>query len=719
VARAVKIASAAGHEARANGFAAAATLGPLVHNTDVVEALRKEGVIAVNSLDEAPGKVLIVPSHGLPPELIERARDRGFSIVDATCPHVLKAQREVEEFHRRGHLVVLVGDKSHPEVTAVAARADGDIVVVPGPAALEGVDLERPIAVVAQTTQKRSTVDAVVQALESRGAQVTVADTVCPATHQRQAAAMRLAREVDLMVVIGGRNSANTMRLAEVCRDAGVKVAQVESSRELSAAMLEGAARVGVTAGASTPTWVIEEVMDAMKEFIDGNPEKPREQKRDQDQSRAEAEAEAVSRPGEEPEAKEETSPTPDVAAETEHPAEAKPAEQQPVSAAPARPEAPEVSILKARVIEIHDDRVVVEIEPGVTAEILKDQLSSKPVAHPNEVVSVDQEIDIVLERQRPGSDVQYASKRRADNLLTWRRLEQARDSGETISGTVTEAVKGGLVVDIGVRGFVPASQVGRRFVEDLSAYVGQTLRMKVKEVERARGNVVLSHRAVLEEEERQARTLAFQTLSRGQVVDGTVTRLASFGAFVDIGQGVEGLLHISDIAWSRLKHPSEVLSEGQPIRVQILNVDVERERISLGYKQLQPDPWESIGQRFPVGSIVRGTVTKLVEFGAFVRLDCGIEGLVHISQLSDRRVAKPDEVVSVGQEVAVKVIGLREQEHRISLSIKQAQEDGERTEYRKYIRESNKADDVVTIGDRISFDPSKLKGPATEGEES
>jgi small subunit ribosomal protein S1 len=237
-----------------------------------------------------------------------------------------------------------------------------------------------------------------------------------------------------------------------------------------------------------------------------------------------------------------------------------------------------------------------------------------------------------------------------------------------------------------------------------------------MREVERLRSNVVLSHREVLEEEERLAKERAFETLERGLVLNGTVTRLVSFGAFVDIGDGVEGLLHISDISWSRIKHPGEVLAEGQAIKVKVLNVDRERERISLGYKQLLPDPWEDVGERFPVGSVVTGVVTKTVDFGAFVRLEDGIEGLVHISQLADRRVGRPEEVVNAGETVTVKVIGLRPQEHRISLSIRQALEDKERSEYKRYMKES-KESDVVTIADRINYDPSKLRG-STDGDD-
>jgi 4-hydroxy-3-methylbut-2-enyl diphosphate reductase len=446
--------------------------------------------------------------------------------------------------------------------------------------------------------------------------------------------------------------------------------------------------------------------MDAMNEIIEGNPDEIRRSEQETEQAEPVDQIEQA----EQADTQAEAEPAAPIAAPSEPKEDPKPA--APTRVGPAEPE-----VLKARVEEIYDDRVIVQIETGEMATIVTKSLTADAIANPSEVVALGEEIYVVLEKHSRGSDTLFASKRQADRLLLWKRLEQAKETGETVLGKVTEAVKGGLVVDIGVRGFVPASQVGRRFVEDLSTYVGEELKLKVREVERLRSNVVLSQRDFLEEQEKLAREHMFETLERGQVILGTVTRLAVFGAFVDIGDGVEGLLHISDISWSRIKHPGEVLAENQQVEVIILNVDRERQRISLGYKQLQPDPWENVSKTFPVGSVVSGTVTKLVEFGAFVSLAEGIEGLVHISQLADRRVARPDEVVSVGDTVTVKVIGLREQEHRISLSIRQALEEGERNEYRKYMKD-NRADDGVTIGDRIAYDPSKFKGGAEEHDE-
>ena len=666
VRRAVAIAAETGDNDKALGGHGVATLGPLVHNPHVVASLEQHGVVTITQLDQAEGRMIVIPSHGLPPNVVADVEARDLELVDATCPHVKRVQKAAAGAQAAGRTVILVGDAEHPEVRAVAPYAGSAIHVVADSRQVRSLDLQGvPVTVLAQTTQKRSVVCSVVEALQAAGSQVEYVETICPATTQRQNAARLLAAEVDLMVVIGGKASANTMRLAEVCRDIGVPVLTVESATELDPSAIRQAGVIGVTAGASTPSWVIEEVMDAMNEIIEGNPEQVQEVQ---------------------PVAEERITP--------------------PAHVAPSEPE-----ILKAHVEEVYDDRITVQLETGETATVFARELGVEAGTPPSEVVSAGDEIAVVPDRRRssPDSDELTASKRQADRLLLWKKLENALETGEIIEGQVTEAVKGGLVVNIGVRGFVPASQVGRRFVEDLGQYVGQTLRMKVREVEQARSNVVLSQRAVLEEEEKQARAEAFATLQRGQVLHGKVTRLATFGAFVDIGNGVEGLLHISDIAWTRIKHPSKVLSEGQEIDVQVLNIDSERERISLGYKQLQADPWENIAQRFPVNSVVRGTVTKLVDFGAFVSLADGVEGLVHISQLSDKRIARPDEVVSVGDQLNVKIIGLKEQEHRISLSVRQAMEDGERSEYRRYMKDQ-KSDEAVTIGEHIGFDLAKFR---------
>ena len=334
--------------------------------------------------------------------------------------------------------------------------------------------------------------------------------------------------------------------------------------------------------------------------------------------------------------------------------------------------------LVRGRVLYVGNDEVLVDVGYKSDGRIPIHEIGLRSGQSPSDVLKPGDEIDVYVLRVDENEGGVLLSKRRADVELTWRRLEEARNEGRILEARVTERVKGGLLVDVGVRGFVPASHVGRGFVDNLDQFVGQTLRLKVLEIDRGRRNVVLSRREVLEQEYQEAKRRLFSTLKEGQVVTGTVRRLTDFGAFVDLGGGVEGLLHVSEMAWSRVRHPSDVLQEGQTIKVMVLNVDREHERISLGLKQVLPNPWDTVAERFRVGDIVDGQVTRLVDFGAFVRLENGVEGLVHISQLADRHVAKPEEVVSPGQQVRVKILSIDPQARRIGLSLREAPQPGE-----------------------------------------
>lgn len=328
--------------------------------------------------------------------------------------------------------------------------------------------------------------------------------------------------------------------------------------------------------------------------------------------------------------------------------------------------------IVGAKVVQIGADEVMVDVGYKSEGRIPLHELGLKSGQMPEDALSVGDEIEVFVIKVEDQEGNVLLSKRRADNRVAWERLERAKAQDEVIEAPVTERVKGGLLVDVGVRGFIPASHVALNYVENLDKYVGQTLRLKVVELDRQRSNVVLSHKQVLEEEYDQAKKEAFDRLAEGTVVKGVVRRITDFGAFVDIGGGVEGLLHVSEMAWSRVGHPSDVVSEGQEVDVMVLKVDAESDRISLSLKETLPDPWLSVGKRYQVGDIVSGAVTRVVDFGAFVKLEDGIEGLVHISQLADHHVTKPSEVVSPGQTVDVKVVSLDEEKRRIGLSIKQ-----------------------------------------------
>lgn len=358
--------------------------------------------------------------------------------------------------------------------------------------------------------------------------------------------------------------------------------------------------------------------------------------------------------------------------------------------------------IVTGKVVQISDEEVMIDVGYKSEGRIPQHELGLRPGETPQSVLNVGDEIEVFVVKAEDNEGHVLLSKRRADARIVWERLTALKESGEVIEAQVTERVKGGLLVDVGVRGFVPASHVDRNFVENLEKYVGQVLRLKVIELDRQRNNVVLSRKDVLEEEYREAKEAAFNELREGSIVPGVVRRLTDFGAFVDIGGGVEGLLHVSEMGWSRVRHPKDVLSEGDKIDVMVLSVDQERERISLSLKETLPDPWDTIDERFEVDQIVEAEVTRVVDFGAFVKLEDGVEGLVHVSQLADRHVAQPSDVVKPGDPVKAKVVSLDKKARRIGLSIKEAQERPKRQAHapKEQTFSDPDRDDTVTLGD-------------------
>ncbi|MGE5509510.1 MAG: bifunctional 4-hydroxy-3-methylbut-2-enyl diphosphate reductase/30S ribosomal protein S1 [Chitinophagales bacterium] len=622
------------------------SVGDIIHNPQTVAQLAGMGLRVVDSIDQIPaGATLLVRSHGLDRRQVAAAEARGVRIVDATCPDVRKAQLAAEELREAGYQVVIVGDPGHPEVEALQAEAGPASVLVAGPEAVAGLRTSGRIGVVAQTTQPPAKVEACIEALRRTGAEVVAQKTTCGATQRRQEEAASMAKAHPVMVVVGGRKSANTTKLAELCRAAGARTYHVEDPREIEPEWFAGVDSVGITAGASTPDWIIEEVVDKMAE-LENNPQLPQET----EEAQAKAEPEGTQA---------ETAPVTD-------------GDEGRAQMEAALEHLKRNARVTGKVAKVEPDKVYVDIGAKTDGVIPLRELTFRQVDSAVGLVAEGDEIEVVVLRPENEQGEAILSKRRVDEERAWERLTAAKESGETIDALVTEKVKGGLVVDVGVRGFIPGSQVSREFIEDLSSFVGQRLACKVLEVDRGKRSVILSHRQVAEEEARLARENALKTLQPGAVVPGVVKRLTSFGAFVDLG-GVEGLLHVSELAWNRVKHPSEVLQEGQEIKVKVLKVDPETGRISLGYRQTLPDPWTEAATKYHPGETVTGEVVRVVDFGAFVRLEDGLEGLVHVSQLAHERVAKASDAVKPGEKVEVKILAVDPEKKRISLSIKQA----------------------------------------------
>ncbi len=650
------------------------TYGPIIHNPRAVERFAARGAKEVSDLDEVPpGSVVVIRSHGVGPEVYERARELNLTLIDGTCPWVRAAQRHASRFKEAGYHVVVIGQKGHPEVEGIFSWAGGErtATVVADEDEARRLPAYDRIGVVVQTTQRPEVAERVIEAIRARCPHVEVRNTICDATAERQEAARRLATTADVMVVVGGRNSSNTRKLYQICEGTGTRSYLVEGPEELRPEWFGGAEEVGLVAGASTPDWIIKEVVRKMEE-IKETQEELKEQK-EQEAAPASEEAEGSVAAGEELE-------------------EESMQDTEAIDFTPLK----EGSIIKGRVISVSRDNVLVDIGYKTDGVIPAWEVSREEGKSPDEVVNVGDEIDVYVLAVDGPEGIVRLSKRRADEVLAWEQLEEAYETGRLIEAPVVEEVKGGLMVDVGLRGFMPASHVERGYVSDLSQYVGKNVRVKVIELDRHKNRIILSQKVVLEEEYEKKRQETWATIEEGQIRHGVVKSITDFGAFVDIG-GVDGLLHVSELSWGRVEHPSDVVHEGQELDVMVLRVDRERERISLGLKQTLPDPWVDVEKKYHEGEIVEGKVVRLVGFGAFVELEPGVEGLIHISQLARRRVATPDEVVSEGQTVKVKILKVNAEQRRISLSLKDAQQEEEKKQMKEYM---SRDPERVTLGD-------------------
>jgi 4-hydroxy-3-methylbut-2-enyl diphosphate reductase len=612
--------------------------GPLVHNSQVVSKLENLGLNSLEDLNNIKEGTIIIRSHGVPMKIKNYLNELNLKLVDCTCPYVISIYKKVIDYSNKGYVIVIIGDENHPEVIGIQGHSNNKTYIINTKEEAEALPPLDKICIVSQTTNTLEKFETLVAIVKNKSKHTEVFNTICNATRTRQESAGEVAKYADAMIVIGGKNSSNTRKLVEISMKYCDNVFHIETIEDLSLQDIQRFNTIGITAGASTPDWIIKEAVEVMDNL-----------NKDEMMEAIESSFTKIHRG----------------------------------------------DVVKGTVLYVTDNEVMVNINYKSDGIITRDELSKDPDVKPKDIINVGDEIYVYVLKLDDGEGNVVLSAKRVEDLKAWDTLEELFNKKEDIDCKVLSIVKGGLTVLVkGVTGFMPASHVSTNYVSNLEQYKGKILTSRIIDFDKDKKKAILSRKEVEREELEVQKSKLWDNLEVGETVIGTVQRLTEFGAFVDLG-GVDGLIHISDLSWNRVKHPSDVLKIGSKVEVKVLALDKDKNRISLGLKQTIEEPWEAFMKKVNIGDVVEGKVVNLLDFGAFVRLNEGVDGLLHVSQISKEHVNKPSDVLKSGDIITVKVIEINEDERRISLSAKDV--DGEE------ITEEVKNEEVnTTIGDII-----------------
>ncbi len=604
---------------KASGEGGVKTLGPVIHSS--LEVARLEGLgakVLTDPCEALEDDRVIIRSHGVSKQIEDELSSRGAAVIDATCPYVKKIHEIVRRHHDEGYQIVIVGDRNHPEVLAINGRCQNSGIIISSDEELGNLP-DSKLCVVAQTTSNRRNWEKIIKIIKKTCNMAVVFDTICSATNERQEEAENLSKNCDCVIVIGGKNSSNTTKLFEICSLECDNVFHIESAAGLPDIwhLLHGT--VGITAGASAPDWIIKEVVYAMEEMTQNS-----------ELSFAEEFEKSLI-----------TLNTGD--------------------------------IVKGKVIGITPTEVFVDLGYKADGVISLKELTDDPDAKTEDLVKEGEEIEVFVIRVSDVEGTVGLSKKKIDSIKQWDKLNEAFENKEKLTGKIISVVNGGVIALCeDTRVFVPASQADERYLKDLSVLVGREVPLRIIDINKKRRKVVASVKAVMAEERSRKTEEFWAKVDAGQKeFDAVVKTLTSFGAFVDLG-GVDGLVHISELSWGHIKHPSEVLKEGDTVSVAIIEANKETGKISLRYRKDEDNPWVEAKSKFNVGDVVDVKVVRLVPFGAFVEMLPGVDGLIHISQIADRRIGKPADELSVGQVVAAKITDIDWDAQKIALSIRE-----------------------------------------------
>ncbi|MCM1364862.1 MAG: bifunctional 4-hydroxy-3-methylbut-2-enyl diphosphate reductase/30S ribosomal protein S1 [Faecalibacterium sp.] len=610
------------------------TIGPIIHNPQVIDDLQSKGVRIIDDPVEAKkGEHIVIRTHGVTRQMLEKIKSLGIEYTDATCPYVMKIHNIIRENSTADNIVLIAGDESHPEVCGFRSQCSGESYVFKTAEDFDKLIEEHPefhekeLIFVAQTTFSVEEWKKCSKKFKKLCTKSISFDTICKATQNRQIEAEKISSHCDAMIVVGGHFSSNTAKLKTVC-EKNCPTYLVERAQELKQYDFSSCKSIGVTAGASTPAGIIKEVLFTMSEILN--------EQNSEDFDFAEALKENL-----------------DATMSME----------------------PQVVGV---VVGIAPNEIQVDIGRKYAGFVPIEEYSNDPTADPSAELKIGDKINLIIMKTNDNEGTMMLSKRRYDAIAAWDVISEAKESGETLEAVVAEAVKGGvLVYPKGIRVFIPGSLTGLARDAELSSLVKSTLRFRIIDVDKSKRRVVGSARAVIKDERKAASDAFWAQVEEGQEYTGEVKSLTSYGAFVDLG-GVDGMIHISELSWKRIKRPSDVVNVGDTVKVYIKALDAENKKISLGYKRIEDNPWEILKRDYPVGTIVEAKVVGLTTFGAFANVIDGIDGLIHISQIADRHIVSPKDVLSIGDCVRVKITEIDFEKKRVSLSIRALIEDGE-----------------------------------------
>jgi len=596
-----------------------ATIGEIIHNKQVVSDLREKGVDVYDNPEEIPeDTTAVIRTHGVGLDVTDMLKKNNIDFIDLTCPFVAKIHNIVSEYYGKGYTIVIVGDREHPEVRGINGRCENKAYILyDNPFIYDDELCGKKICLVAQTTINREKFNTAAEHI-NKISDCTVFDTICNATKQRQAETELLAKKSDIMLVVGGKHSSNTRKLYEISKKYCPQTFSIETFEDLPQNVIYKNKSIGITAGASTPRRIIEEVYTNMENI--------------KNQESAEF-------------AKlfEEHSPN------TLNTGD----------------------IVTGTVVEIKGNEVIVDLNFKSDGIITLENLTDDTSAKAEDIVKVGEEIEVYVVGVNDAEGKVVLSRKKVAQMENWKKLEAAYESKEVLEGKIVRVVKGGVIVLTDSSNvFIPARQVSERYVSDLQTLVGNTVKYKLIDLDRSKKRVVGSVREVLRDERAVKEEAFWASAEIGKEYTGAVKSITNFGAFVDLG-GVDGLVHISELSWNKIKHPSEIVSEGDILTVYIKDMDKESKKISLGYKKQEDNPWNIAKNKYNINDVINVKIVRMMPFGAFAEIIPGVDGLIHISQIANKRIAKPEDVLTIGQTIDVKITDINWDNKKISLSIK------------------------------------------------